>query len=47
MWHHMYAVCKAFEHYGRVEPSDKWLPDFQCYDSLVMVKTDDMHTTQA
>ena len=24
----MYAVCKAFEQYGRVDPEDKWLPEF-------------------
>src|ERR1035438_392312 len=32
----MYAVCKAFEHYGRVDPEDKWLPEFQCHDGLVI-----------
>ncbi len=30
----MYPVCKAFSHYGRVDPEDKWLPEFQCYDGL-------------
>jgi hypothetical protein len=35
-WYHIHAVCKAFEHYGRVDPSDKWLPEFQCYDGLLM-----------
>jgi hypothetical protein len=34
MWHHMYAVCKAFEYYGRVDPKDDWLPEFQCFDGL-------------
>jgi hypothetical protein len=34
----MYAVCKAFEHYGRVDPNDEWLSDFQCYDGLIMEK---------
>ncbi len=33
---HMMAVCRAFEHYGRVEPDDVWLPQFQCYDGLVI-----------
>ena len=32
----MYAVCKAFEHYGRVDPNDEWLPPFLCYDGLVI-----------
>jgi hypothetical protein len=32
----MYAVCKAFEHYGRVDPEDSWLPDFQCHDGLII-----------
>ena len=35
----MYAVCKAFEHYGRVHPDDEWLPDFQCYDGLVILRS--------
>jgi hypothetical protein len=30
----MFAVCKAYEHYGRIDPQDKWLPAFQCYDGL-------------
>jgi hypothetical protein len=33
-WDHMHTVCKAFEHYGRVDPDDKWQPEFQCYDGL-------------
>jgi len=32
----MYAVCRAFRHYGRVDPNDKWLPEFQCYDGLAI-----------
>jgi hypothetical protein len=35
-WHHMYAVCKAYLHYGRVDPNDVWLPEFQCYDGLTI-----------
>jgi SWIM zinc finger len=35
-WQHMYAVCNAFKHYGRVSPDDEWLPDFQCYDGLTI-----------
>ena len=34
----MYAVCKAFDHYGWVDPNDKWLPEFQCYDALMIEK---------
>jgi hypothetical protein len=33
---HMYAVCKAFSYYGRVEPEDQWLPQFQCFDGLTI-----------
>lgn len=32
----MWAVCKAFQHYGRVDPTDEWLPEFRCYDGLVI-----------
>jgi hypothetical protein len=32
----MYAVCRAFKHYGRVDPTDAWLPDFMCYDGLTI-----------
>jgi hypothetical protein len=32
----MYAVCRAFEYYGRVDPADEWLPEFQCWDGLVI-----------
>jgi hypothetical protein len=32
----MMAVCRAFEHYGRVSPDDIWLPSFQCYEGLVI-----------
>jgi hypothetical protein len=35
-WQHMYAVCKAFSYYGRVDPHDEWLPKFQCYDGLTI-----------
>ena len=38
-WHHMYAVCKAFSHYGRVDPEDEWLPEFQCFDGLTIQKS--------
>ena len=43
MWQHMFAVCKAFEHYGRVDPNDGWLPEFQCYDGLIIEKADEVH----
>jgi hypothetical protein len=36
VWPRMYAVCRAFSHYGRVEPEDKWLPQFQCFDGLTI-----------
>jgi hypothetical protein len=32
----MVAVCRAFEHYGRVSPDDVWLPQFQCFDGLII-----------
>jgi hypothetical protein len=32
----MWAVCRAFQHYGRVDPNDHWLPEFQCHDGLVI-----------
>jgi hypothetical protein len=35
-WQHMYAVCKAFSYYGRVEPEDEWRPEFQCFDGLTI-----------
>jgi hypothetical protein len=35
-WQHMYAVCKAFSHYGSVDPDDEWMPEFQCYDGLTI-----------
>jgi hypothetical protein len=37
----MWAVCKAFQHYGRVDPADEWLPAFRCYDGLVIEGHDD------
>jgi hypothetical protein len=36
MLQQMYAVCRAYEHYGRVNPDDEWLPEFQCYDGLII-----------
>ena len=38
----MYAVRKAFEYYGRVDPNDEWLLDFQCYDGLIIEKADEV-----
>ncbi len=32
----MWAVCKAFQFYGRVDPADEWLPEFRCFDGLVI-----------
>ena len=36
VWPRMYAVCRAYEHYGRVDPEDEWLPEFQCFDALTI-----------
>jgi hypothetical protein len=36
MWPQMFAVCQAFEHYGRIDPADLWLPEFQCFDGLMI-----------
>jgi hypothetical protein len=36
VWFHMYAACLAFEHYGKLDPEDHWIPDFYCYDGLSM-----------
>jgi len=36
LWHLMYAACKAFDHYGRVDPEDTWMPCFNCYDGLII-----------
>jgi hypothetical protein len=32
----MMAVCNAFSHYGRCSPEDRWLPEFKCYDGLII-----------
>ena len=32
----MYAVCRAYERYGRIDPSDLWLDSFRCLDGLVI-----------
>ncbi len=32
----MYAVCRAFQHYGRIDPTDEWSHEFQCYDGLII-----------
>lgn len=34
----MVAVCRAFNHYGRVEPEDQWLLEFRCLDGLQVKK---------
>jgi hypothetical protein len=47
VWQQMYAVCKAFEHYDRVDPNDEWLPSFQCYDGLIIEKVDEIRPTPA
>jgi hypothetical protein len=35
-WFHMYAACRAFERYGRLDPRDTWMPEFYCYDGLTI-----------
>ena len=37
----MWAVCLAYRHYGRLDPADQWLPQFKCYDGLV-IEGDDL-----
>jgi hypothetical protein len=32
----MWAACRAFQFYGRVDPSDEWRPEFRCYHGLVI-----------
>jgi hypothetical protein len=32
----MWQVCRAFQHYGRVDPTDEWLPAFRCLDGLIV-----------
>jgi hypothetical protein len=32
----MWAVCRAFQHYQRLDPADEWLPEFRCYDGLII-----------
>jgi hypothetical protein len=32
----MYACCKAFEKYGRLDPADDWQPSFMVYDGLII-----------
>jgi hypothetical protein len=32
----MYACCKAFEKYGRLDPADSWLPEFIVWDGLII-----------
>ena len=37
----MIQVVNAFQHYGRIDPSDEWLPSFKCYDGLIIEGHDD------
>jgi hypothetical protein len=32
----MWSVCRAYQHHGRVDPADEWLPHFRCYDGLII-----------
>jgi hypothetical protein len=36
VWFHMYAACRAFQHYARLDPTDQWKPEFYCYDGLTI-----------
>ena len=45
-WPHMNAVCRAFSHYGRVDPEDQWLPAFQSYDGLTVRMTSEENCNQ-
>jgi hypothetical protein len=47
VWPRMYTVCRAFSHYGRVEPEDEWLPQFQCFDGLTIQWSDAEGITEA
>src|ERR1039458_9250438 len=38
IWQDMWACCKAFEHYGRLNPDDNWLRDLYCLDGLGFVQ---------
>ncbi len=45
-WEHMNAVCRAFSHYGRVDPEDEWLPEFQSYNGLIIQTTSEGNCAQ-
>jgi hypothetical protein len=38
----MWAVCRAFQQYSRVEPADEWLLDFRCYDGLIIERAEEV-----
>ncbi len=40
---HMAASCRAYEHFGRLEPTDQWLPEF--YDVPVIGISGERQTT--
>ncbi len=40
---HMSAACKAYEHYGRLDPSDEWLRAF--YDQPIIAPSGDKQIT--
>ncbi len=37
----MWAVCRAYQQYGRVDPADEWLPDFRSFDGLIIERDTD------
>jgi hypothetical protein len=45
-WEHMNAACRAFSHYGRVDPGDQWLPEFFSFDGLIIQTTDGENCNQ-
>ncbi len=36
IWHDMMAVCNAFNYYGNVEPTNRWLPSFYSQEGLLI-----------
>lgn len=42
VWPRMHAMCRAYEHYARVDPEDEWLPEFQCFDGLTIQSSESL-----
>jgi hypothetical protein len=45
-WEHMNAVCRAFLHYGRLNPEDEWLPEFLSYAGLSVQTAEEENCNQ-